>query len=119
MSTVHHAAERISDQPSYEMIEVAKVCAVPKHGRRQFSRDTVGLRALDGVRLSISKGTSLAIVGESGSGKSTLLRVLLGLDRPSGGRALYHSKPILEARSRGTDFARDVAMVYQLSLVPI
>jgi oligopeptide/dipeptide ABC transporter ATP-binding protein len=109
----NQTASYISEQPIFELIEVEQVFEVPKPGRRLFSRDTVGLRALDGVRLGIRKGTSLAIVGESGSGKSTLLRVLLGLDRPSGGRALYHSKPILDARARGIEFARDVAMVYQ------
>jgi len=111
--TMQTATPTPRSQPIFELIEVEQVFDVPKPGRGMFSRDTVGLRALDGVRLGVQQGTSLAIVGESGSGKSTLLRVLLGLDRPSGGRALYRSKPILEARSHGIDFARDVAMVYQ------
>jgi len=97
----------------FELIEVEQVFAVPKPGRGLLSRDTVGLRALDGVRLTVRQGASIALVGESGSGKSTLLRVLLGLDAPSGGRALYRGKPIREARAHGTAFARDVAMVYQ------
>ena len=99
--------------PVFELIEVEQEFSVPKPGRSLFNRDTVGLKALDGVRLSIAQGASLALVGESGSGKSTLLRVLLGLDAPSGGRALYRGKPSREARARGTGFARDVAMVYQ------
>ncbi|MGR3376712.1 oligopeptide/dipeptide ABC transporter ATP-binding protein [Salipiger abyssi] len=98
--------------PVFELIEVEQVFQVPKPNRG-LSRETVGLRALDGVRLRIAQGASLALVGESGSGKSTLLRVLLGLDAPSGGRALYRGKPIREARAHGTGFARDVAMVYQ------
>ncbi|WP_289153999.1 ATP-binding cassette domain-containing protein, partial [uncultured Salipiger sp.] len=69
----------------FELIEVEQVFAVPKPGRGLLSRDTVGLRALDGVRLTVRQGASIALVGESGSGKSTLLRVLLGLDAPSGG----------------------------------
>ncbi|MGY9045931.1 ABC transporter [Puniceibacterium antarcticum] len=98
--------------PVFELIEVEKVFQVrpPNSG---LSRKTVGLRALDGVRLRVDTGTSIALVGESGSGKSTLLRVLLGLDAPTGGRALYHGAPIREARAKGRDFARDVAMVYQ------
>ncbi|MGI3168524.1 oligopeptide/dipeptide ABC transporter ATP-binding protein [Pseudooceanicola sp. C21-150M6] len=99
--------------PVFELIEVEQVFPVPKPGRSLLSRETVGLRALDGVRLTINQGASLALVGESGSGKSTLLRVLLGLDAPSGGRALYRARPIRETRARGTHFARDVAMVYQ------
>ncbi|WP_323803014.1 ABC transporter ATP-binding protein [Sulfitobacter litoralis] len=113
VQTLAETNATVPEQPIFELIEVEQVFEVPKPGRSLFSRETVGLRALDGVRLNIRKGTSLAVVGESGSGKSTLLRVLLGLDRPSGGRALYNSKPILEGRATGIDFARDVAMVYQ------
>ncbi|MCT4372109.1 ABC transporter ATP-binding protein [Yangia mangrovi] len=98
--------------PIFELIEVEKVFQVRPPGRR-FTREKVGLRALDGVRLSVEKGASLALVGESGSGKSTLLRMVAGLDAPSGGRALYHGRPIREVRAEGPGFARDVAMVYQ------
>ncbi|WP_353475275.1 ABC transporter ATP-binding protein [Salipiger sp. H15] len=113
LSTVLEAPEAPArTAPVFELIEVEKVFEVRPPGRR-FTREKVGLRALDGVRLSVEKGASLALVGESGSGKSTLLRVLLGLDAPSGGRALYHGRPIREVRAEGPGFARDVAMVYQ------
>lgn len=98
--------------PVFELTDVEKIFQVRPPGRR-FTRETVGLRALDGVRLRVEAGTSLALVGESGSGKSTLLRVLLGLDAPSDGRAYYRGRPIREVRAEGPAFARDVAMVYQ------
>lgn len=101
-----------TELPVFELLEVEKVYMVPKPGAR-LSRAKVGLAALDGVRLSIRRGASVALVGESGSGKSTLLRVLLGLTPPSEGRALYRGRPIAEVRAQGTDFAREVAMVYQ------
>ena len=41
--------------------------------------------ALKGISLTIEKGETIAIIGGSGSGKSTLLRLMIGLDRPSGG----------------------------------
>ncbi|MGB1690926.1 MAG: ATP-binding cassette domain-containing protein, partial [Nitrosopumilus sp.] len=34
--------------------------------------------ALEGVNLSIDRGTNYAIVGQSGSGKSTLLKLMNG-----------------------------------------
>jgi putative ABC transport system ATP-binding protein len=41
--------------------------------------------ALDGVSVSIARGTFTAVMGPSGSGKSTLLHCAAGLDRPTGG----------------------------------
>ncbi|TKA95630.1 ABC transporter ATP-binding protein [Cereibacter changlensis] len=105
-------AEDHDPQPLFELIEVEKVYMVRRPGSL-FSTAKVGLPALDGVRLKIRKGASVAIVGESGSGKSTLLRVLLGLTRPTEGRALYQGRPIDEVRAEGREFARQVAMVYQ------
>ena len=43
-------------------------------------------RVLEGVSLTLPKGEVTALTGKSGSGKTTLSRILLGLERPDGGR---------------------------------
>ena len=98
--------------PVFELREVEKVYQVSRPGGL-LRREKRALHALDGVRLTIRAGASVAIVGESGSGKSTLLRVLLGLTPPSQGQAFYKGRPVTEIRAEGTGFAREVAMVYQ------
>ena len=72
------------------------------------------LKALNGVRLEIAQGDSIAIVGESGSGKSTLVRLMLGLEPASDGRLLYRQADIsqFDAAAR-RNFSREVAFIYQ------
>ncbi|WAJ28855.1 sugar ABC transporter ATP-binding protein [Antarcticirhabdus aurantiaca] len=43
------------------------------------------LRALDGVGMSVKRGTVHGLLGENGAGKSTLLRILSGVFEPSAG----------------------------------
>ncbi|AZM55391.1 ABC transporter ATP-binding protein [Streptomyces sp. WAC 01529] len=45
-----------------------------------------GVRAVDGLSLTLEEGGALALVGESGSGKSTVASALLGLHRGTGAR---------------------------------
>ena len=72
--------------------------------------------AVDDVGFTIPQGGSLAIVGESGSGKTTVAKMIVGLERPTGGtiRACGRdrstpARSTRERRRRG----REVQIVFQ------
>ena len=67
------------------MIELAEV-------RRTWRKGTTGIRALDGVSLSVEPGEFVALMGPSGSGKSTLMNVVGLLDRPDSGRYRFEGR---------------------------
>jgi sulfonate transport system ATP-binding protein len=59
-----------------------------------------GVRALDGVTISVAPGEIVAVVGGSGCGKSTMLRVVSGLDQPSQGRVVLDGERITSPHER-------------------
>jgi oligopeptide/dipeptide ABC transporter ATP-binding protein len=61
---------------------------------RGFAKVKAGLRAVDGVTLSLERGKTLALVGESGSGKTTAARMLLGLVAPTSGEVFLDQVPL-------------------------
>jgi subfamily B ATP-binding cassette protein MsbA len=70
-----------------------------------------GQLALRGVSLHAPSGSTTALVGPSGSGKSTLCRLLLGFDRPTGGRILIDGQDLATVRRR--DFRTHLGVVLQ------
>ncbi len=84
-------------------------------GRRisLFRRDTP-VHAVDDVSFSIAPGQSVALVGRSGCGKSTLARMVLALDRPTGGEIRFRGEAITEKSEAGLKAARrDMQVVFQ------
>lgn len=69
------------------------------------------LHAVDGVSLSINKGTTLGLVGESGCGKSTFGRVLIGLISATGGEILFKGENTLKYNAAERERFRTQAQI--------
>ena len=70
--------------------------------------------AVDGVSLTIPKGSVVGLVGESGCGKSTLGRMIAGILRPTGGDITY--KGVSITKMSGDEAARaalQTQMIFQ------
>ncbi|KUI23702.1 ABC transporter ATP-binding protein [Mycobacterium sp. GA-2829] len=56
------------------------------------------VRAVDELTCTVEPGVVTGFLGPNGAGKSTTMRMILGLDRPSSGRAAVLGKPYREHR---------------------
>lgn len=53
-----------------------------------------GLKAVDGVDMSVRKGELRCLIGPNGAGKSTIFKLIMGLYTPSAGSILFKGKNI-------------------------
>lgn len=81
-----------------------------------FGSGPLATVANDRVSLTLEESPPrlISIVGESGSGKTTAARSLLGLQKPTHGRALWRGKDIYKLNRKDmTGFRREVQAVFQ------
>jgi ABC-2 type transport system ATP-binding protein len=87
---------------------------VVRYGRKE---------AVDGLDLTVPRGSVYGFLGPNGAGKTTTIKTLLGLRRPVGGEArvlgydVSYPKEGIEARAR-VGFASEVNSLYESMTVP-
>ncbi|MDR3107194.1 MAG: ABC transporter ATP-binding protein [Bifidobacteriaceae bacterium] len=81
-------------------------------GKRPGQRSE--FKAVDGVSLTVRRGTTAALVGESGSGKSTVANMVLSLLEPTGGSIVFDGVDTAGLSKRELfDFRARVQPVFQ------
>jgi peptide/nickel transport system ATP-binding protein len=94
-STVRSPAQAQGGETERPLIDLQVVSKTfPVRGQGLGLARTRQLHAVTDVTLAIRQAETLGVVGESGCGKSTLGRILVGLDKPTGGNVLYEGEDI-------------------------
>lgn len=83
------------------------------------SKTFPGVRALDGIRLTVMHGEVHALVGENGAGKSTLIKILAGNYRPDNGAKITIDGEEFAALTPKLSLSKGIVVIYQdFSLFP-
>jgi oligopeptide/dipeptide ABC transporter ATP-binding protein len=109
----HQAGEVGGAGQAAPLLELADVS---KHyrGSGLWSRADAPVLAVSGVNLTVPAGSSVGIVGESGCGKSTLGRLVVGLEKPTGGDVRLRGKPVADmGRSERRAARYEIQMMFQ------
>ncbi|MFK4149253.1 sugar ABC transporter ATP-binding protein [Streptomyces sp. NPDC004065] len=92
--------------------------APPLWELRNITKVFPGVRANDGVSLTLREGRIHGLLGENGCGKSTLIKILSGVYQPDSGEVLHRGEA-MALTSATAARADGIATVYQeFSLIP-
>src|SRR5690554_6725055 len=89
--------------------ELSKVIVDVQQVHKSFG----ALQILKGVSLQVREKEVVVICGPSGSGKSTFIRCINGLEKIDKGAICVDGLPIHDPKTRSTEVAKKVGMVFQ------
>lgn len=79
-----------------------------------FQRQVGAVKAVDGLDFFIRRGETLGLVGESGCGKTTTGRVILRLQEPTSGEAIFEGRDIFKLHKEELRrMRRDMQIIFQ------
>jgi peptide/nickel transport system ATP-binding protein len=102
VKSVRETEEALSNEVFLEVKDITKTFRTRRGFRIEENE------VIKGVSFELRRGMVTALVGQSGSGKSTIARMITGVERPTSGEIVFHSKagPLDVGRLRGGDLAR-------------
>ncbi len=85
---------------------------------RGISKSFPGVKALDGVGITVRAGRLNALLGENGAGKSTLMNILAGVFPPDAGEILLAGRALRCKNTREAQAAGISIIFQELNLIP-
>lgn len=89
--------DRLRAEPAGETETARTLARAPLAEARGLVLEAGGRRLIDGLDLTLERGTVTMVMGPNGAGKSLLLRLLHGMIAPTAGTVLWDGKPMSEA----------------------
>jgi ABC-2 type transport system ATP-binding protein len=74
---------------------------------KDLKKEYPGVKAVEGISLSVKKGTCFGLLGPNGAGKTTAIEIIEGITASDGGSILYKNRPI------GRDFHKETGIQFQ------
>ena len=82
-------------EPHLKTSLVVNDCAPPVIETHDLAKTYMGIQALQPLDLQVQQNSICGFLGPNGAGKTTTIKLLLGLAKPSGGRAWVFGKDIV------------------------
>jgi oligopeptide transport system ATP-binding protein len=105
----------VAKEPGQVPLVIAKDLKCYFPFRRGLVARVVGhIKAVDGISFHVTRGETFGLVGETACGKSTTARLMVGLNRPTGGTLEFKGKDLLA--QKGVEWRRvrrEIQMVFQ------
>ena len=99
------------------MTSLLEARSLTKHfpvGRGLLGRGGGVVRAVDEISFAIEPGRTLGVVGESGCGKTTTAKLVLRLEKPTGGQILFEDQDVAGLEGDGLHrYRKSVQAVFQ------